>query len=192
MTDFANIAIFMDYENVKRNNHNNGRNDYPHKILDVILQELSNDDSIGKIGLIRVYLAQGLPGKNSPVSQEQIFKIFDRGAEPKLIPSFKSNNDDQGLKNITDGEMMCDILDTLYTNSSIDTFCLVTSDKDFIPVIRRIHSRGKKIILFHRGSTDYLLNQVTVFCNNKPEDKRWTRCFDLNTLLSKQGSKSEV
>lgn len=187
MTDFTNIAIFLDYENVKRNNHENGRNDYPDKILDAIFQELSTDNRFGKIVFAKVYLAQGHPEKNPPVSQAQIFKIFQKGAEPKLTPSFQSDEKNQGMKNVTDGEMMCDILETLFTNPAVDTFCLVTSDKDFIPVIRKIHSRGKKIIIFHRGPTEHLLNQVTIFCENKNNENRWTRCFELNSLLANKG-----
>lgn len=50
-------------------------------------------------------------------------------------------------KNATDMAMLIDALDILYTKS-VTTFCLVTSDCDFTPLVRRLREDGKRVIGF--------------------------------------------
>lgn len=50
-------------------------------------------------------------------------------------------------KNATDMSLLIDAMDILYTKH-IDTFCLVSSDSDFTPLIQRLRADGKKVIGF--------------------------------------------
>ena len=50
-------------------------------------------------------------------------------------------------KNATDMSLAIDAMDILYTKE-VDTFCLVSSDADFTPLILRIRADGKQVIGF--------------------------------------------
>lgn len=50
-------------------------------------------------------------------------------------------------KNATDMAMLIDAMDLLYTKS-VGTFCLVSSDCDFTPLIQRLRADGKRVIGF--------------------------------------------
>lgn len=50
-------------------------------------------------------------------------------------------------KNATDMSLLIDAMDILYTKD-IQTFCLVSSDSDFTPLIQRLRADGKKVIGF--------------------------------------------
>ena len=43
--------------------------------------------------------------------------------------------------------LMCNALEALYKNPSIDVFVLVTCDKDFIPLLRKIAENEKEVIV---------------------------------------------
>lgn len=51
-------------------------------------------------------------------------------------------------KNATDMALLIDAMDILYTKEDIKTFCLVSSDSDFTPLIQRLRADGKKVIGF--------------------------------------------
>ncbi|QTN33493.1 NYN domain-containing protein [Akkermansiaceae bacterium] len=50
-------------------------------------------------------------------------------------------------KNATDMSLLIDAMDILYTKD-IQTYCLVSSDSDFTPLIQRLRADGKKVIGF--------------------------------------------
>ena len=55
-------------------------------------------------------------------------------------------------KNATDMSLLIDAMDILYTKN-IQTFCLVSSDSDFTPLIQRLRADGKKVIGFGEQKT---------------------------------------
>lgn len=55
-------------------------------------------------------------------------------------------------KNATDMALVIDALDLLYTKT-IHTFCLVTSDCDFTPLIQRLRADGKEVFGFGEQKT---------------------------------------
>jgi uncharacterized protein (TIGR00288 family) len=55
-------------------------------------------------------------------------------------------------KNATDMSLLIDAMDILYTKN-IQTFCLVSSDSDFTPLIQRLRADGKKVIGFGNQKT---------------------------------------
>lgn len=55
-------------------------------------------------------------------------------------------------KNATDMALLIDAMDILYTKD-IQTFCLVSSDSDFTPLIQRLRADGKKVIGFGEQKT---------------------------------------
>jgi len=70
-------------------------------------------------------------------------------------------------KNATDMALLIDAMDILSTKN-IETFCLVSSDSDFTPLIQRLRADGKKVIPIH-GSIS-----VSV---------RWSRSINRHAIL---------
>lgn len=50
--------------------------------------------------------------------------------------------------------MICDVIESLYEKPEIETYVLLTGDKDFLPVIREIASKGKEMILINVSQTE--------------------------------------
>jgi len=66
-------------------------------------------------------------------------------------------------KNATDIAMTIDAMDILFTKL-VDTFCIVTSDCDFTPLVTRILSDGKSVIGFgERKTPSALVNACSTF-----------------------------
>ncbi|MES2476166.1 MAG: NYN domain-containing protein [Verrucomicrobiota bacterium] len=55
-------------------------------------------------------------------------------------------------KNATDMALLVDAMDILYTKN-VDTFCLVSSDCDFTPLIQRLRADGKEVFGFGGKNT---------------------------------------
>jgi uncharacterized protein (TIGR00288 family) len=55
-------------------------------------------------------------------------------------------------KNATDMALVIDAMDILYTKS-VETFCIVSSDCDFTPLIQRLRADGKQVIGFGGQTT---------------------------------------
>jgi uncharacterized protein (TIGR00288 family) len=82
-------------------------------------------------------------------------------------------------KNATDMGLLIDAMDILYTKS-VDTFCLVSSDSDFTPLVHRLRADGKEVIGFGEQKTpEPFVNGCTHFLYledaKKPKSKPVTR-----------------
>ena len=73
--------------------------------------------------------------------------------EPIYCPVFNSNEVNSKSKSLADPMMIIDIIETLLKNNTITTIVLITGDKDFIPIIRKIKEYGKKVILISTENT---------------------------------------
>ena len=66
-------------------------------------------------------------------------------------------------KNATDIAIAIDAMDILYTKS-VDTFCIMTSDSDFTPLVTRLLSEGKTVIGYgERKTPAALVNACSKF-----------------------------
>jgi len=66
-------------------------------------------------------------------------------------------------KNAADMALLIDALDILYTKD-VQTFCLVSSDSDFTPLVFRLRADGKQVIGFGRSNTpEPFVNSCTRF-----------------------------
>jgi len=74
-----------------------------------------------------------------------MYEAYKRGLVPVYTPCFSAGAD--GSKSLCDSMLICDALEALYKNPAIDVFVLVTSDKDFVPLIRKIAENGKEAIV---------------------------------------------
>ncbi len=89
-------------------------------------------------------------------SNQSMHAAWTRWITPIYAPIFSNM---ERSKSLADPMLICDALEALYTNPSIDVFVLVTSDKDFIPLIRKIAENGKEAIVIGLPGSDILINE---------------------------------
>lgn len=144
------VALFIDHYNIHIgcNNMNIGRYNFD------VLVEAANKE--GQMVFGRVYL------RTDRSSNDLLYEFFKRGVEPIYSPEYpkKSENDS---KSLADPMMVCDIMQTLYERSFIETFVIVSGDKDFIPVIRKISEHGRQVIVI--GVGDSTADSLIKECN---------------------------
>ena len=118
----ANVAVLIDYENVG---------------LDAIQDLLDQLSDVGRVMIRRAYGDWSIQrGK-----QDQLLEL---GIEP--IHQYHSN---KSGKNSSDIRLAIEAIDLLY-NSPIDTFVIVSSDSDFVPLVGKLRSSGKSVIVAGR------------------------------------------
>jgi uncharacterized protein (TIGR00288 family) len=124
-TSESQIAVLIDFENVGLNT------------IQGLFDALSD---IGRIIIKRAYADWSYV----KTPREQLFEF---GIEPILI--YKSA---RGGKNASDIRMTIDATELLY-QSTVDTFVIVSSDTDFLPLINKLRSAGKVVIGAGRKET---------------------------------------
>lgn len=109
------------------------------KYIDTILSELS---AIGSVDIKRAY------GDFTSPTLKSWDKEILNNYSIKPIQNFTYTSG----KNSTDGAMIIDAMDILFTKD-IDCFCIATSDSDFIRLTQRIREDGKTVIGMGRQQT---------------------------------------
>ena len=121
-----NIALLIDADNA------------PAAKIDFILSELA---AHGVVNIRRAFGNWTKPGLSSWIKV-----LHENSIQP--MQSF----DLVKGKNATDMALVIDAMDLLYMKN-INTFCLVTSDSDFTPLIQRLRSDGKEVFGFGEQKT---------------------------------------
>lgn len=121
----ANVAMLIDYENVGLG------------AIDNLLDELSD---VGRVIIRRAYA-------DWSVQRGKQDQLLDLGIEP--IHQYHSN---KSGKNSSDIRLVIEAIDLLHS-SPIDTFVVVSSDSDFVPLVGRLRSAGKSVIVAGRRET---------------------------------------
>lgn len=91
-------------------------------------------------------------------------------------------------KNATDMALLIDAMDILYTKNA-ETFCLVSSDADFTPVVQRLRADGKEVIGFggHKAPLPFV-NSCSRFLyldeDRKAKEVRTDKAANTNKLKS--------
>lgn len=131
------IALLIDADNA------------PAAKIDFIIAELA---SYGVVNIRRAYgnwKKQGLSGWENVLNEFAVQPV--------------QNFDIVKGKNATDMSLAIDAMDILYTKN-VDTFCLVSSDADFTPLILRLRAEGKRVIGFGGKQTpDPFMNSCSRF-----------------------------
>ena len=118
----ANVAVLIDYENVG---------------LDAIQHLLDQLSDVGRVIIRRAY-------GDWSVQRGKQDQLLELGIEP--IHQYHSN---KSGKNSSDIRLAIEAIDLLY-NSPIDTFVIVSSDSDFVPLVGKLRSSGKSVIVAGR------------------------------------------
>ena len=120
------IALLIDADNA------------PSSKIDFIISELASH------GVVNIRRAYGNWKKATLTGWEKV--LHENSIQP--MQSF----DLVKGKNATDMALVIDAMDMLYTKN-VDTFCLVSSDSDFTPLIQRLRADGKQVFGFGRKNT---------------------------------------
>lgn len=121
----ANVAMLIDYENVGLG------------AIDHLLDQLSD---VGRVIIRRAYA-------DWSVQRGKQDQLLDLGIEP--IHQYHSN---KSGKNSSDIRLVIEAIDLLHS-SPIDTFVVVSSDSDFVPLVGRLRAAGKSVIVAGRRET---------------------------------------
>ena len=123
------IAAFIDYDNISISLKNREEQlDYD-KLLEIVNSE-------GYMIKGRIYLAYD--GRTS----SKMYELWKRGFQPVHVPTFRAEN---SRKSLADSQIICDIMESLLKNHDVEQVVIVSGDKDFIPVIRKIAEWGKEV-----------------------------------------------
>ncbi|MEA3324268.1 MAG: NYN domain-containing protein [Euryarchaeota archaeon] len=145
MKDEWGVALFIDHCNILDGCSNVGIPGYNYDVLVEVASKA------GQMVLGRVYLV------TDRSSAGMLHKFFEFGIEPVYAPEYKTG-DGAKQKSLADPMMVCDIMQTHYERPFIEIFIIVSGDKDFIPLIRKIAEHGKRtIVVGVEGSTTYPL-----------------------------------
>ncbi len=137
-------AIFIDYDNVKLRD---GAFLGPGQIIELVRRDLGTTAIVQYCNL---YLGMGLPDDPAPVDRGKIHQAYSKGVFPIPIPSFRGCGTDR-VKNIADESASVDIVASVFTHPEINSYCIVTCDKDFVPTVRELRKNGKAVRIYYRG-----------------------------------------
>jgi len=150
------VGIFIDHENINISiAKNSDKNPKLYDILYDIEAIAKRGGEEGRIVIGKVYAPRLNEGKS--------FKFHKNGIDPIYTPEYKN---EKYSKSLADPMMICDIMETLYEREEISVYMILTNDKDFIPVIRKLSEHGKKVILMSvKGPS--LSDDLVKECNDK-------------------------
>lgn len=114
----ANVAVLIDYENVG---------------LDSIQDLLDQLSDVGRIVIKRAYA-------DWSAQRSKRDQLLELGIE--AIHHFRST---KSGKNSSDIRLAIDAVDLLYS-APVDTFVIVSSDSDFVPLVSKLRAAGKGVI----------------------------------------------
>ena len=129
------IAVLIDFENVGLNS------------IQGLFDQIAD---VGRITIKRAYADWG--GSNS--NRDQLQKL---GIDP--VHLLRSTS---GGKNASDIKLVVDAIDLLYS-SPVDTFVIVSSDSDFVPLINRLRAAGKTV--FGAGEHAKATQSLVIACD---------------------------
>ncbi|NLY53733.1 MAG: NYN domain-containing protein [Firmicutes bacterium] len=131
-----NVAVLIDYENVYWSMKNNYMLvPQPGRLIELIKQEAQKE---GQVVLMLAYADFDQPEFKGLQTDLQ-----RRSVEPRHV--FSKSFPEGVRKNAADIELSLDALELMYTREDIDTYVLVCGDRDLIQLIRKLHTRNKRV-----------------------------------------------
>lgn len=136
------VAVFIDFENVYVSVRDKlDANPNFETIMD-------RCDELGRVVIARAYADwYRYPRVTSA--------LYANGIEPMYVPTYYYDKDmgrtGRAIKNSVDMNLCIDAMRTLFTNTNISKFVLITGDRDFIPLVNSIRQQGKEVIIIGIG-----------------------------------------
>jgi len=135
----VDVAVFIDFENI----YYSVRNRYGESPdFAAIVEECRRH---GRITAARAYAdCARYEFRNIPSA------LYANGIEPVYVPVYYRDNGDDSrhlIKNSIDLYLSIDAMKTLYTQPSVQTFVILTGDRDFIPLTNSLRQSGKRVVV---------------------------------------------
>lgn len=127
-SDDATLAVFLDLENIAL-----GARDARYAEFDV------------RKVLERLLLKGHIVVKKAYCDFER-YKDFKRGLHEAAFELIEIPHVRQSGKNSADIRMVVDALDLCYTKGHVDTFCIISGDSDFSPLVSKLRENDKTVI----------------------------------------------
>lgn len=170
------IALFIDYDNTCRNAD-------PRIDFDLIKRFLS-DKGLFVFG--KVYF-----NYDKDTLGGFIHKLWEFNMEAVYCPTFPRHEVNSESKSIADPRIIIDIMETLLKNETITTIALMTGDKDFIPLVRKIREYGKKLILIYsKNAASALVDHCSAKSDIEEEYVEAKHYDELETLVKYDNNRS--
>lgn len=78
---------------------------------------------------------------------------------------YGNNREDKYRKNASDIELSIDAIESTYKDSNIDTYAIVTSDSDMIPIMSRLKYKGKQVHLYFTSQNASQTTHFESYCD---------------------------
>lgn len=153
----GDVAVFFDFENI----FYSVRNVYGfNPDFRIIMDECERHG--------RVILARAYADWMQPELRQLPNALYANGIEPVYVPTYhrQDNNVSEGsarhtLKNSVDLHLCIDVMKSLFNLRTLETFVLLTGDRDFIPLVNVLKQHGKRVVVVGvQGSTSAHLAQA--------------------------------
>ena len=122
----SNFAVFVDLENA------GGKESMLRSIIEKV--KIRGDILLGKV--------YGYTDRYSDLKPVLLSNTF------QVVPSLRYG---KNQKNNLDIQLVVDALEVAYTNPLIDSFCIVSGDSDYMPLVGRLKSMGKTVLGISRS-----------------------------------------
>lgn len=134
----VDVAVFVDFENI----YISVRNKYDvnpnfESIMDKCLE-------YGRVTIARAYADWYRYPRITNA-------LYANSIEPIYVPTYYYDREQgrtgKAIKNSVDIHLCIDAMRTLYTHPAIDTYVLITGDRDFIPLVNAIRQNGRRAVV---------------------------------------------
>jgi uncharacterized protein (TIGR00288 family) len=148
-------ATFIDFENLS--SFLEDKLSYPHYPADYILEILKNlPRHLRKVDNVQTAISTAYADFDALSDNEHNLQqaLYMQGVEARYVPNAARSN-------ATSVQLCIDAMEVLFHRSDINTFVIVTGDRDYLPLIQHLHRYGRTVYLvaFDEGlSTDLLEN----------------------------------
>ncbi len=122
----SNFAVFVDLENA------GGKEEMLLSIIERV--KIRGDILLGKV--------YGYTDRYSELKRVLLSNTFS------VVPSLRYG---KNQKNSLDIQLVIDALEVAYTNPLIDSFCIVSGDSDYMPLVGKLKSMGKMVLGISRS-----------------------------------------
>ncbi|WP_378211153.1 NYN domain-containing protein [Anoxybacteroides rupiense] len=140
-SQYKNVAIFVDYDNVywtlMNNYQHNPDHDDPEKNL---FEKLWAKYGVDNVRTFKAYADfDRIETELTSLQKKrvQIRHVYSRG------------KDDKSKKNSSDIELCIDAIESTYKDEKISCYVIVTADSDMIPLLSRLMYKGKRVELYY-------------------------------------------
>lgn len=145
-----NVAVFFDFENIAISLHHQSHQNPNFKAL------MDRCRHYGRVILARAYADWGS-------HHNVVYALYASGFAPVYVPTYSyGGNGQHPPKNAVDIHMAIEAMEVLHTCRHVNTFILMTGDKDFVPLALKLRREGKQVIAFavEKTASNYLHDAV--------------------------------